>query len=154
MTDFLIWFGQNPWAAWGVLALLLAVAELLTLDLTLLMLAAGALAGGVVALFFPHLLWLQVIVALATAVATLFLLRPTLLEKARRAPGYRSSLDKLIGSFGEVVSRITSNSGEVKIDGQIWQARSYDEAIVIEAGERIEVYKLDVITLIVYPIAN
>ena len=53
MTDFLIWFGQNPWAAWGVLALLLAVAELLTLDLTLLMLAAGALAGGVVALFFP-----------------------------------------------------------------------------------------------------
>lgn len=94
------------------------------------------------------------IVALATAVATLFLLRPTLLEKARRAPGYRSSLDKLIGSFGEVVSRITSNSGEVKIDGQIWQARSYDEAIVIEAGERIEVYKLDGITLIVYPIAN
>ena len=29
-----------------------------------------------------------------------------------------------------------------------------DEAIVIETGERIEVYKLDGITLIVYPIAN
>ena len=154
MTDFLTWFGQNPWAGWGVLALLLAVAELLTLDLTLLMLAVGALAGGVVALLFPHLLWLQVIVALATAVATLFLLRPTLLEKARHAPGYRSSLDKLIGSFGEVTSRITPHSGEVKIDGQIWQARSYDETIVIETGEKIEVYKLDGITLVVYPVAR
>lgn len=154
MTDFLTWLGQHPWAAWGVLALLLATAELLTMDLTLLMLAAGALAGGVVALLFPHLLWLQVIVALATAVATLFLLRPTLLEKARQAPGYRSSLDDLIGSFGDVTTRITANSGEAKVDGQIWQARSYDDAITIEAGERIEVYKLDGITLIVYPIAR
>ena len=85
---------------------------------------------------------------------TLFLLRPTLLEKARRAPGYRSSLDKLIGSFGEVTSRITPHSGEVKIDGQVWQARSYDDTVTIETGERIEVYKLDGITLIVYPIAH
>ena len=154
MTDFLTWAGQNPWAAWGVLALLLAAAELLTMDLTLLMLAAGALAGGVVALLFPQLLWLQVIVALATAVATLFLLRPTLLEKARHAPGYRSSLDDLIGSFGDVTTRITANSGEAKVDGQIWQARSYDDTVTIETGERIEVYKLDGITLIVYPIAH
>ena len=154
MADFFAWLGQNLWAAWGLLALLLAAAELLTFDLTLLMLAAGALAGGFVALLFPPLLWLQVIVALATAVATLFLLRPTLLEKARRAPGYRSSLDKLTGSVGEVTSRITANSGEVKLDGQIWQARSYDEAIVIEVSERIEVLELDGITLIVYPVAR
>ena len=154
MTDFLAWAGQNPWAAWGVLALLLAAAELLTMDLTLLMLAAGALAGGAVALLLPHLLWLQVIVGLTTAVATLFLLRPTLLEKTRRAPGYRSRLDDLIGSLGDVTTQITANSGEVKVDGQIWQARRYDDTVTIETGERIEVYKLDGITLIVYPIAH
>jgi conserved hypothetical protein len=59
-----------------------------------------------------------------------------------------------VGSAGDVTSRITANSGEVKIDGQIWQARSYDETIAIEAGEKIEVFDLDGITLIVYPIAR
>ena len=145
MSEFLAWLGQNPWAAWGMIALLLAAAELLTLDLTLLMLAGGAVLGAVTALAFPDLLWLQVVVSL---------LRPTLLEKTRRAPGYRSSLDKVVGSAGDVTSRITANSGEVKIDGQIWQARSYDETIAIEAGEKIEVFDLDGITLIVYPIAR
>ena len=154
MSEFLAWLGQNPLAAWGMIALLLAAAELLTLDLTLLMLAGGAVLGAVTALAFPDLLWLQVVVSLLTAVVTLFLLRPTLLEKTRRAPGYRSSLDKVVGSAGDVTSRITANSGEVKIDGQIWQARSYDETIAIEAGEKIEVFDLDGITLIVYPIAR
>ena len=154
MSEFLAWLGQNPWAAWGMIALLLAAAELLTLDLTLLMLAGGAALGAVTALAFPDLLWLQVVVSLLTAVVTLFLLRPTLLEETRRAPGYRSSLDKVVGSAGDVTSRITANSGEVKIDGQIWQARSYDETIAIEAGEKIEVFDLDGITLIVYPIAR
>jgi len=53
-----------------------------------------------------------------------------------------------------VTTQITANSGEVKVDGQIWQARSYDDTVTIETGERIEVYKLDGITLIVYPIAH
>lgn len=60
MSEFLAWLGQNPWAAWGMIALLLAAAELLTLDLTLLMLAGGAVLGAVTALAFPDLLWLQV----------------------------------------------------------------------------------------------
>lgn len=50
MNEFMEWVRQNLWAGWGVLALGLAAAELLTLDLTLLMLAGGALAGGVTAL--------------------------------------------------------------------------------------------------------
>ena len=50
MAEFMDWVRENLWAGWGVLAMALAAAELLTLDLTLLMLATGALAGGIVAL--------------------------------------------------------------------------------------------------------
>ena len=39
------WFQENPWALWLTLAAGLAIAEMLTLDLTLLMLAVGALVG-------------------------------------------------------------------------------------------------------------
>ncbi len=81
------WLGENAWVAWMVLAALLAVTEMLTLDLTLLMLAAGAVAGGIVALVFPGLLWLQIVVAVVVAVAMLGLLRPTLLRRLRDTAG-------------------------------------------------------------------
>ncbi|SDY36779.1 Membrane protein implicated in regulation of membrane protease activity [Tessaracoccus flavus] len=151
MGELLDWIRDNLWVGWGVGALGLAAAELLTLDLTLLMLAVGAAAGGVTALIFPSLIWLQLIVAIVTAVATLFLLRPTLLEKVRKAPGYRSSLDTLVGTSGVATTEITGVTGEVKVDGQVWQARSFDPSVVISAGEHIEVYGLDGITLIIYP---
>ncbi|HHT13857.1 MAG TPA: NfeD family protein [Propionibacterium sp.] len=145
------WVRENLWAGWGVLAMALAAAELLTLDLTLLMLATGALAGGIVALVAPGLIWLQVVIALATAVATLFLLRPTLLAKVRSSKGYRSSLDNIIGAQGSATAVITGNRGEVKVDGQVWEARSFDPSITIEDGEQIEVFGIDGVTLSVYP---
>ena len=151
MDDLLAWVRDNLWAGWGLAALGLAAAELLTLDLTLLMLAVGAAAGGVTALVFPGLIWLQLVVAIVTAVATLFLLRPTLLEKVRKAPGYRSSLDTLVGARGTATTQITGVTGEVKVDGQIWQARSFDPDLAIREGDQIEVFGLDGVTLTVYP---
>lgn len=151
MNEFFEWVSAHLWAGWGILALGLAAAELLTLDLTLLMLASGALMGGVTALIFPSLVWLQVIVALATAVATLFLLRPTLLDRVRRAPGYRSSLDTIVGAQAVNAKPISSSGGEVTIDGQTWAARPYDPGMTIDAGENIEVLGIDGITLLVYP---
>ena len=151
MDDLLAWVRDNLWAGWGLAALGLAAAELLTLDLTLLMLAVGAAAGGVTALVFPGLIWLQLVVAIVTAVATLFLLRPTLLEKVRTAPGYRSSLDTLLGARGTATTQITGVTGEVKVDGQIWQARSFDPDLAIREGDQIEVFGLDGVTLTVYP---
>jgi len=151
VAEFMDWVRENLWAGWGVLAMALAAAELLTLDLTLLMLATGALAGGIVALVAPGLIWLQVVIALATAVATLFLLRPTLLAKVRSSKGYRSSLDNIIGAQGSATAVITGNRGEVKVDGQVWEARSFDPSITIEDGEQIEVFGIDGVTLSVYP---
>ena len=80
------WLSANWWAVWLVAAVLLAVSEALTLDFTLLMLAAGALAGAGTALLFPGLLLVQVVVAVAVAFSLLFLLRPTLLAASRCAP--------------------------------------------------------------------
>ena len=46
LTD---WLGDNSWAIWLSLAFLLGIAEIMSLDLVLIMLAVGALAGAVVA---------------------------------------------------------------------------------------------------------
>ncbi len=149
---FFAWLSANGWAFWGVGALGLAAAELLTLDLTLLMLAAGAAAGGATALVFPGLWWLQVVVAVVVAVLTLVVLRPTLLNKVRNAPGYRSSLESLVGSSGVATAQITASAGEVKVQGQVWDARAFDPAMTVGPGDDVEVYGIDGITLIVYPV--
>lgn len=146
------WLRQFAWAGWGALAVALAALELLTMDLTLLMLASGALAGGITALIAPGLWWLQIMVAVVVAVLTLLLLRPTLLEKVRNAPGYRSSLESLVGSPGRATAQIDRRGGEVKVSGQVWDARSFDPSITIEEGDEIEVYGIDGVTLIVYPV--
>lgn len=144
------WLSSNWWAVWLIVATLLALAEALTLDFTLLMLAAGALAGAGAAVLFPGLILVQVIIAVGVAFAMLFLLRPTLLDKVRSAPGYRSSLQRMVGSTGRAVTAITSGSGEVKVNGEVWQARSFDD-VDIEAGAPVEIFEVDGTTVVVYP---
>lgn len=143
------WLAEHAWVAWLSLAALLAITEMLTLDFTLLMLAAGALAGGLVALAFPGVLWVQIIAAVVVAVAMLGLLRPTLLQKVRALPGYRSSVDKMVGSPGVALTEITPGGGEVKVSGEVWSARSIEGAIA--AGTEIEVYQIDGVVAVVYP---
>lgn len=144
------WLSNNVWAVWFTLGTGLAITELTTLDFTLLMLAAGAIAGGATALIVPGLIWLQVVVAILVSVAMLVLLRPTLLERVRRMPGYRSSIDKLVGSSGVVVAEVTATGGEVKLAGEIWTARSVN-GVAIAPGEQVEVYQVDGATVVVYP---
>lgn len=151
MGELMEWFRNHGWAGWGVLAIGLAAAELLTLDLTLLMLASGAVAAGITWFVAPGLVWLQVVVGLVTAMLTLGLLRPTLLRRVRQSPGYRSHLDQLVGSSGTATAEITHDGGEVRVDGQTWEARPYDSDLTIAAGERVEVFGIDGITLLVHP---
>lgn len=148
LTDFL---GDHVWTIWLSIALLLGVAEIISLDLVLIMLAAGALGGAVVAAIAPDLWWLQVLVAAGVSVGSLALLRPTLMEKIRSMPGYRSSTDKMVGSSGRAISRIDQTGGEIKVDGQSWTARPYSSDLVIEAGDEIEVFEIDGAIAVVYP---
>ena len=148
LTD---WLGENAWAIWLSLAFLLAVAEILSLDLVLIMLAAGALAAAGVAVIAPGLWWLQILVAAGVSVGTLLLLRPTLIAKVRSLPGYRSSTDTMVGSTGLAVSEITAHGGEIKVSGQSWTARTMVPGQVIEKGTEVEVYEVDGAIAVVYP---
>ncbi|WP_425307570.1 NfeD family protein [Ammonicoccus fulvus] len=145
------WLQQNLWAAWLALALILGASEMLTLELTLLMLASGALAGMVTSLILPGALVIQIVVAVIVSVLMLFVLRPTLLRKVRSAPGYRSALEKLVGSEGIATAQITADGGEVKINGETWSARAYDPDRIIAPGERVEVFEIDGVTALVHP---
>lgn len=142
---------QWAWIAWLVLMLLFLVIEMLTLDLTFLMLSIGGLAGlGSDLLGAP--LWLQVIVAAAVAAILLFTLRPPLLRRLRRGEDLRpSNVDALIGLDGRVLATVSHGSGQVQLaNGDIWTART-DAPGQLEPGVRVRVARIDGATAYVSP---
>lgn len=145
----------DTWGWWLVAAGVLAAGEVLTLDLTLAMLAGGALAGGAVAALDsgpgPGLgLTVQAVVALVVAVAGLAFVRPVALRHLRRAtPELRTGVARLVGADAVVLERVGPGGGRVKLDGEVWSARSYDGFSTFESGQGVSVLKIDGATALV-----
>jgi membrane protein implicated in regulation of membrane protease activity len=134
---------QWAWIGWLVLMLVFLVIEMLTLDLTFLMLSVGGLAGlGADLAGAP--LWLQVIIAAAVAAVLVLTLRPALLRRLRRGEDTRpSNVDALLGLEGSVLATVSHGSGQVRLaNGDIWTART-DEPGEIEPGARVRVARID-----------
>ncbi|MGH8969168.1 MAG: NfeD family protein [Actinomycetes bacterium] len=141
--------GDYDWAAWLGLAVILGLVEVTTLDLVFLMLAAGALAGAVAAGVTDNLL-LQALVAILVSVAMLGVVRPVALRHLRTPAAIRTGVAALVGSQGVAVARVDARSGQVKLKGEVWSARTYDPSHVIEAGRNVEVVQIDGATAVVY----
>ncbi|HEY4569097.1 MAG TPA: NfeD family protein [Kribbella sp.] len=149
------WLRDNMWAAWLTIAAVLGLAELASLDFTLLMLAAGALTAAGVAAIFPGLLWLQIVVALITAGAMLGAIRPMIVRKIHQGTELKTGSAHVIGRTGTVVKEIhPDGGGSVRLNGELWTARPYDEVSTIAPGTRVEVMAIDGPTAVVYPVSD
>ena len=136
------WFEENAWAAWLGAAALLAVAEMFSLDLILLMLAVGALAGMVTAAFDAPVA-LQFLAAAGTSIAMLALVRPNLAKRLHTGPELNLGHGKLVGQQGVVTQTLTAhNPGRIRLAGEIWSAQPYDDTLTIEPGETVEVFEI------------
>ena len=96
----------------------------------------------------------QVLAAVAASVALLALVRPSVVQAAARgpAPG-RSATTKLVGQHGVVVERgRPTQGGQVRIGGEIWTARPYDDDLVIEPGDKVDVFEIRGATALVHAI--
>lgn len=140
---------MNAWLWWVGAATLLAIAEILSLDLVLLMLAGGALGGAAAALLgagFP----VQVLTATLTAVLLLFALRPWLLRQLRRRmPLVETNTAALVGRPAIVVATTTGLGGRVKLGGEVWSARAAVEDVTFAPGAEVRVTSIDGATAVV-----
>ncbi len=144
------WLGD--WQAWLGVAVVLSVAEMFSLDLVLIMLAVGAVAGMAVALVTGSFA-LQALVAAGASVAMLALVRPSVAKRFHSGPELRLGHDKLVGRQGLVTEEISGlQTGRVRLDGEIWSASPYDETIVIAPGETVEVLQIKGATAYVHPV--
>jgi membrane protein implicated in regulation of membrane protease activity len=145
------WFRENAWGIWLGLAMLLGVLELFSLDLVLLMLAAGCLVGVVTgALGLPVVV--QVLGAAGASVAMLALVRPNIISKLHTGPDLKHGIAALVGTEGFAVAELTEQTGQIKLAGEIWTARPYDESVVIPAGAKVQVLEIRGATAYVHEI--
>ena len=146
------WLSDHAWAAWLGLAVTLGVLEMFSLDLILLMLAVGALAGMGTAALGAGLV-LQVLVAAGASVATLGLVRPALVKRLHGGPELNLGHGKLVGAQALVTQRISGlETGRIRLAGEIWSAAPYDETLTIEPGETVEVLQIKGATAYVHPV--
>lgn len=140
---------MNAWLWWVGGATLLAIAEILSLDLILLMLAAGALAGAGAALLGADVA-IQIIAAIVASVLLLFALRPWLLRHLRqRMPLVETNAAALVGRPAIVVATTTELGGRVKLAGEVWSARAAAEDVTYPPGVEVRVTSIDGATAVV-----
>ncbi len=142
------WINDFGWILWLTVFLLLAVAEMLTLDLYFILMSVGALAA-LVAFLFQAELWLQIVVFCVVALATTVLIRPLALKHLHRGPADQlSNVDRLIGHQAVVLETVGISGGLVKIGGDIWTAR-ITGGTEIPVGVSVEVAAIDGATAII-----
>jgi membrane protein implicated in regulation of membrane protease activity len=134
---------MDAWIVWLVVACLLGIGEMHQGGFYLAPFAVGAGLAALVGLLGvgAPLSAIVFVVASGIVFATL---RPLARSHRRLPPAIRTGAAALVGKPAIVIERIANGEGVgcVKIDGEVWTARSYDEHEIIDAGERVEVVEI------------
>jgi membrane protein implicated in regulation of membrane protease activity len=132
---------------WLGLAIVLAVIEGLTLGLTTIWFAIAALVMVFVS-FLPIPLLFQLLIFAAISAALLFFTRPIAIKKFK-VGRVKTNVDSLVGKHALVIKQIAEfERGEVKLNGQIWSAKTEDGAAITE-GTKCEVVRIEGVQAIV-----
>jgi membrane protein implicated in regulation of membrane protease activity len=134
---------MDPWVIWLIAAVVFAVGEIATLGFFLAPFAGGALLAAIVSAAGAGaaISW---VAFLLVSIVLLLALRPLARSHLRLPPGLRTGTAALVGRTAMVIERISNDdgTGSVKLEGESWTARAYDEDEVIEPGRRVHVMEI------------
>jgi membrane protein implicated in regulation of membrane protease activity len=141
---------MHSWVIWLIIAAVLGTVEIATTTLAFglvggaALIAAGAgFLGGNGAVQFGAFI--------VASAAGLGVARPFALRHIRQPPVLRTGTAALVGRPAIVLEEVGPHSGRVRIGGEEWSARSYDETQVIPAGATVDVMHIEGATALVYP---
>lgn len=136
-------------AFWVVALVVFLIVESVTAGLVSIWFVFGSLVALICAALGAAV-WLQIFWFVIVSVATLVLTRP-LVKRYVDSRSVATNADRSIGRAAVVTERIDNlaATGAVKLDGVVWTARSTDDAVAIETGERVTVRAIEGVKLIV-----
>jgi membrane protein implicated in regulation of membrane protease activity len=135
------------WILWAILGTVLIVAEVFTTGFVLLWFGIGALAAGLAALvgvdsiIIQFLIFAVVSLGLTAASRTIFV---NYFSREKSGGDLKTGVEALPGKVGTVVSssRGSLHEGAVKVFGSTWTAYPDDGEEPLEAGDRVEVVRV------------
>ena len=138
------------WIVWLIVAAVLGVAELATTTFALGLIAVGACVAAAVAA--AHLgLPFQLLAFVIASGAGLGLVLPIARRHVKQPPLLVTGPAALVGKHAQVLEEVTGYSGRIRIGGEEWSARSYDETLVIPVGHTVDVMQIQGAMALVYP---
>jgi membrane protein implicated in regulation of membrane protease activity len=134
---------MDGWVIWLVAAVVLAVAEVVNTSFFLFPFSIGAGGAALVALAGAGTPVAVIVFAVLTALS-FGIVRPIARRHLSQPVALRTGTAALIGKRAIVLERIANDEGVgcVRLDGEVWTARSYDEDVVIEPGTRVHVMEI------------
>ena len=136
------------WVIWTIVADALAVGEIFSLSFFLGPIAVAAVLAAVAALAGAGAA-LQIVVFTLASAASLLLLRPIARRHLHTPAQIRTGTAALVGERAVVIERVDADGGTVKLKGEVWTARPYDEDDVLEPGARVHVMEIEGATALV-----
>ncbi|GGP16876.1 NfeD family protein [Nonomuraea glycinis] len=141
---------MDAWIIWIILAVVLGVAEIFTLTAAVGLLGIASLltaASAAIGLPVP----LQLLVFALSSTAGLVVIRPIAARHIRQPQLRRFGVEALVGKPAYVLAEVTGRDGRIRLAGEEWSARAYDETLVIPTGATVDVIEIDGATALVYP---
>ncbi|MEA2244247.1 MAG: hypothetical protein QOD24_3803 [Solirubrobacteraceae bacterium] len=141
---------MDAWVFWILLAVILAAGEMMSVSFFLAPFAVGALLGAIADIAGANAV-VAVVVFLVSSGLLFGIVRPIARRHLRTPAQLRTGTAALIGRTAIVTQLIDNDaeSGAVRLEGELWTARSYDDDEVIEAGRRVHVVEIKGATALV-----
>lgn len=123
-------------AWWFIIAAVLGIILMFTVEFTFAMLAVGALAAGVAALLGVHFGICIAIFAIVSGALTFFLRRP-LMRKFKSDQPVETGAAALVGKKARALDTVTTRAGRIKLNGEVWTARTRSGEVAEDAYVRV-----------------
>lgn len=137
------------WTIWLIIAGVFTVLEIITEGFLVLWLGVAALLSMTFSIFFPEMLAVQIIIWCISSVLLIFSTKKlTDKVKPKVTP---TNVYSVIGKKAIVTQEINTYkaSGQVKIDGDVWSAKTEEQEEIIPVDAHVEILKVEGVKVVV-----
>ena len=137
---------------WAGIAVVAIIVEGCTVQLVSMWFAVGALVSAVVSVFTDDI-FVQIAVFSVLSIICIVATRPLAKRLKEKNGEIPTNCDRYIGKTAEVIVDIDNNnaSGQVKVDGSVWSAKSIGNEI-LPKGTKVKVNAIEGVKVIVTPL--
>ena len=140
------------WQFWLILAGMFLIIEIISVGFLVFWFSIGALIAMVASLFIKSIVAQATIFVISSAIL-LFVTRPFVSKITQKDEVLKTNVYSIEGKVAKVVVDVDpiEGKGQIKVDGETWSAKSYNDTVIPKDTE-VLIEKVDGVKAIVKPL--